>query len=98
MTEASTIFSALSDEQRNVLHMHRLGGLTTTLIGALFKVNHTTVSRWLAAVREAVCEETRRMLSGRLHLRPEELESLVRVSRSQLDLSLTGLLQGRPSN
>lgn len=86
-------FAALTDEQRNVLHMHLIGGLSTTRIGALFKVNHTTVSRWLAAARESIFDETRRLMSQRLRLRPEEFESLVRVLRSQLDLSLTGLLQ-----
>lgn len=91
-------FTVLSDEQRSVLHMHLIGQLTTTRIGALFKVNHTTVSRWLAAAREAVFDETRRLLSQRLRLRPEEFESLVRVLRSQLDLSLTGLLQREPAD
>lgn len=51
------------------------------------------VSRWLAAARESIFDETRRLMSQRLRLRPEEFESLVRVLRSQLDLSLTGLLQ-----
>lgn len=95
-TAVRAAFLALSHEQRTVLHLHLVGGLTTTRIGTLFKVNHSTVSRWIAGAREAVFNETKRLLSTNLKLRPGEFDSLVRLLHSQLDLSLTGLLQSLP--
>jgi RNA polymerase sigma-70 factor (ECF subfamily) len=85
-------FSALSDEQRNVLHLHVVGGLSTPRIATLFKVNQSTVSRWIAAARESIFTQTRTLLGERLGLRTGEFESLVRLLRSQLDLSIGGLL------
>lgn len=85
-------FSILPDEQRNVLHLHVVGGLSTPRIAALFKVNQSTVSRWIAAARESIFTQTRTLPGARLGLRAGEFESLVRLLRSQLDLSIGRLL------
>lgn len=86
-------FGTLSAQQRNALRLHFLEGLTDEKIGALLKVHRTTVTRWIDAAREQLLGETRRRLCERLQLRPAEAESLAGALRSQLDLSLTGLLR-----
>ena len=38
-------------EQRRALKLHLVGGMTTTPIGVLMRVHHSTVVRWLAVAR-----------------------------------------------
>jgi RNA polymerase sigma-70 factor (ECF subfamily) len=83
----------LSSEQRVILRLYWVGGQSGERIAALFRVNRSTVTRWLAASREAILAETRRLLCERLHLSPAEFTSLARDLRSQLDLSLATLLR-----
>lgn len=85
----------LPEEQRTVLHLYVVEGLTTTRIGALFQVSHTAVSRWLSSAREAILEQTQALLRRQLGINTEEFLSLVRLVRSQLDVSLAGALEGR---
>lgn len=82
----------LPDEQRAVLHLYLVEGLGTQRIGALYNVNHSTVSRWMQAARDAIFARTRQLLQERLGVRHEEFQSLVRLLQSQLDVSLAGVL------
>lgn len=84
---------ALTEEQRGVLHLYLVAGLSTVRIGALYQVNHSTVSRWLSAAKGTIQREAQRLLRERLGLSGEELVSLVRLLQSQLDLSLDAALR-----
>ena len=86
-------FAALSREQRNLLRLYYVDRLTTTELARLLCVSQPTASRRLADAREAVYEETRRLLQERLRLSSREFESFLNVVRSQLDLSLSQLLK-----
>ena len=65
-------------------------------LGVMFQIHRATAARWLHSARESVFTETRRLLQQRLRLSPAEFDSLVRVLRSQLDLSVTRLLAEPP--
>lgn len=84
---------ALSSEQRNVLRLHLVEGLTLEEIGRLFHVNRSTVFRWLGASREALLADARLRLRERIGVSADEFDSLVQVVRSQLDLSLAEVLK-----
>jgi RNA polymerase sigma-70 factor, ECF subfamily len=84
--------AALPPQQRVILRLYWVEGQGTDRIAAAFRVNRSTVTRWLAASREAILGETRRRLMERLQLSPAEFESLVRVVRSRIDVSLRTLL------
>lgn len=86
--------AALSEEDQALLRLYSVAGLTTTQIGVMMGLHHTNVSRRLKAVREALFEGTRRELTARLRLSPSELESVIRLARSQLDVSLARVLGG----
>lgn len=86
-------FAALTSKQRNILRLHFVRGLTGEKIGEIFGVHQTTVARWLMAAREDVFSKTKELLSARLRLRREELDSLIVVLQSQLDISVTALLR-----
>jgi RNA polymerase sigma-70 factor (ECF subfamily) len=90
-----TTLAALSEKERTILRMFFLDGMTTAQIGALYKVHGATVSRWVAQARAAILEETRRLLAQETQLGGQELESVIRLAHSSLDVSITKHLRPR---
>jgi len=85
--------SGLSAKERNVLCLYFLDGMSSTRIGALYKVEGATVRFWLKKSRENILNEMRRLLSERLRIDASELESLIVMVQSQLDLSISKFLR-----
>jgi RNA polymerase sigma-70 factor (ECF subfamily) len=85
-------FASLTPRERLLFRMHFIDGLNIDRIGVVFSVHRATVARWLASAREVVVERTMAQLGDELRLDPTEFESLLRVVRSALDVSLQGLL------
>lgn len=83
----------LPSEQKLLLQMHFLERLTTTRLGTLFGVEQSTISRRLKSTREAIYEATKQRLKARLQLSSHEFESLLAAIRSQLDASISQLLE-----
>jgi RNA polymerase sigma-70 factor (ECF subfamily) len=86
--------ASLSARDRNLLRYHYVDSLNIAAIGVIFRVHRATVARWLIQVRTALLGETRRLLGERLQLSSGEIESVLRLIESQLDLSLPRLLAG----
>jgi RNA polymerase sigma-70 factor (ECF subfamily) len=84
---------ALDGEQRHILRRHFADGLTLDALAVELDVHRATAARRLAAARVALRFEARRRLQIALGLRESELESLARMMRSRLDLSLPGLFR-----
>ena len=84
---------ALADRDRLLLQQHALDGLSIDHLAAFHKVHRATAARWLEAARKAVLDGTRKQLIDRLQLGRDELESLMRLIASQLDVSLPRLLR-----
>jgi RNA polymerase sigma-70 factor (ECF subfamily) len=82
----------LSSRQRNLLRQQLLFGVSVEQIATLHSVHRATASRWLAEAREQLYLGTRRELEQRLDLDPSEFESLLRLVRSQIEVSLERLL------
>ncbi|HVG63258.1 MAG TPA: sigma-70 family RNA polymerase sigma factor [Hyalangium sp.] len=82
-------FAALSTDDRHLLRLYFADRLSTTELGELFRVNQSTISRWLKSARQTVYEETRRRLQERLRLSAREFQSFLAVLDSQLDLSMS---------
>lgn len=78
---------ALSPRERNILRCHLDGGMTNAQIGVLCGVHPGTVKRWMAAIRGKLLDETRRALMTRLGLALAEVDSVIRLIQSDLDLS-----------
>lgn len=85
--------TSLPDEDRNILSLHLFDQLTTDAIGALFRVDGSTIRRRVARMRQTILDETRRLLTARLQLQPSEFDSLVQLVRSELDLSIRRYLK-----
>jgi RNA polymerase sigma-70 factor (ECF subfamily) len=83
---------ALEPNERTVLRLHTLDGLSLASIGTMFQRDASNVSRWLSRIRGRLLEDTRAALGRRLLLEGSALESLMRVADSELTMSLSGLL------
>jgi RNA polymerase sigma-70 factor (ECF subfamily) len=86
--------AALEARDRTLLKLHLVDGLNIDAIGRIYGVHRATVARWIAASRESLAEETRRRLQERLRVDAGELDSLFRAVRSQMDVSIRGILVG----
>jgi RNA polymerase sigma-70 factor (ECF subfamily) len=85
--------SALPARERSLL-LYELGeGLGIDQIGALYGVHRSTAARWLARAREKLLGEVRRALSARLRIAPAELDSILRLLGSQLDVTIERVLR-----
>ena len=84
--------TSLDARERTLLRYSLIDGLTLDEIGAIYRVNKSSVSRWLSRAREQLWESARDELCRRLSGQTDTISSLVRSLRSGLDLSLERLL------
>jgi RNA polymerase sigma-70 factor (ECF subfamily) len=83
--------AALPERQRVALKLQLLDGLTLQQIGRVFQVDASSVSRWIARAKKTVLRHVLRSLGDSLAMPRTELESLVRLIQSQLEISLRGV-------
>ncbi len=83
----------LAPTDRNLLRYQFIDGLASEAIAALYGVHRATISRWLVRSREVLLENTRVRLMTRLGASAEEVESILFLVRSQIDLSLSRVLR-----
>lgn len=84
---------AITHRERNLLRHHLLDRLSIDEIGALYRVHRSTAARWLADARETLVRRTRKAMISRLHLEPEEYQSIMRLIQSRIDLSISHYLK-----
>ncbi len=85
-------FAALAPEERTILRLHFTDGLNLDAIARVLGTSRATAGRRMIAARDRVRSETLAFLGARIHATPAELESLLGVVRSTLDVSLGALV------
>jgi len=83
-----TAFDSLSDRDRTLLRLHVLGGLSPDQLAAVYHVHRTTIARQIARARDDVVERVRACLRSRLSISEADLESILRLVRSRIDITL----------
>jgi RNA polymerase sigma-70 factor (ECF subfamily) len=86
-------FAQLSSEQRHLLRLHFLDGITLDQLAASLGVHRATVARRIAEARRAVLTYAQEWIGDRFALESAELGSLIGVLRSGLELSISRLLK-----
>jgi RNA polymerase sigma-70 factor (ECF subfamily) len=66
-------------------------------LGRIYHVNASTISRWLAAAREAILDGTRKRVAQALRVAPADADDLFGLTHS-LEVSLHGLLATVPKH
>ncbi len=82
--------------ERSLLRYQLIDGLGLDEIGALHGVHRATAARWLAHARTAILERTRAEIVGRLGIAPGEVDSILRLVHSRLDVSMERALRSGP--
>lgn len=78
----------LTPRERNVLRLNALSGMSIDEVGASYRVHRATAARWIQRAKESLIQKTREGLALRLGVGPEEIDSLIRLLRRDLDESL----------
>ena len=90
----SEALSQLGAREQTLLRYHHVDGLNIDEIGAIYRVHRVTAFRWLEKAKELLVRSTLETLRGRLKLPASELDSVLRMIRSQIHLSLIRHLGG----
>jgi RNA polymerase sigma-70 factor (ECF subfamily) len=84
---------SLSQEERNLLRLHFLKGVTLEELATLFRVHRATIARRIAQARDNILRNTSEQVQAQLGVDSAEFESLMKVLHSQIDVSISRLLQ-----
>jgi RNA polymerase sigma-70 factor (ECF subfamily) len=87
----NTALEELCPGDRRLLRLQHVEGRSVDEVGAALQVPRSTAARWVSQARQRLLKATHRKLCGRLGLGQRELDSLIRMVRSRLDLSLSPL-------
>jgi RNA polymerase sigma-70 factor, ECF subfamily len=82
----------LDTRSRALLRYHLIDGWSIDQVGKLYGVHRATAARWLADARETLGAAIRAELANRLQIDTAEVDSIVRLVQSRVDMSLDRLL------
>jgi RNA polymerase sigma-70 factor (ECF subfamily) len=84
--------ATLADQPRALLRYSVVDGWSVDRIGALYGVHRATAARRIAAARAELGAAIRAQLAARLAIAVDEVDSIVRLVQSRVDVSLERLL------
>jgi len=87
-----TALGGLPEQPRALLRYSVIDGWSVDRIGALYGIHRATASRWVVAARNELGAAIRAELSARLAISVDEVDSIIRLVHSRIDLSLERLL------
>lgn len=82
-----TALGELERRDRTVLRLHILDGLSIDEIAPMYSVHRATVARWIAAAKDVVLDKTRRALMRDLKISAGEVDSLIQLVQSRIELT-----------
>jgi RNA polymerase sigma-70 factor, ECF subfamily len=85
----------LEPGDRHLLRQHYAAGLSIDQLGAALGIHRATAARRLASAREQLAAATRRLVAERLALDAGELEAVIGLVMSRLEVSIAKLLASR---
>jgi RNA polymerase sigma-70 factor (ECF subfamily) len=80
---------------RHLLHQHFVAGLSIDQLGVALGIHRATAARRVVRAREALVADTRALLVTRLAVSNEELDEVIGMVLSRLDVSMPQLFQAR---
>lgn len=83
---------ALSPREITLLRQRHVDGLGLEELGAIYRVHHSTVHRWLEKTRALLLDQITARLAGKLRIPPRECSTIIRLVQSDVDLTLRTLL------
>ena len=93
---AAALRQAIADldaEGRTLLRQQIVDELSIDDLGAAYGVHRATAARWIARARAALVAATRTRLAARLNMPVEEIDHVIRLVHSRLDVSMVRYLR-----
>lgn len=84
---------ALDSRSRAMLRLHMVHRLSIDEIAPMHNVHRATVARWIAKTRTDLAELTRRELGRRIGVESGEVDSVIHMIASRLDVTVTRHLE-----
>lgn len=88
----SEALATLNEKERHLLRLHLVDGKNFSAIADAYKTHPSTVTRWLAALREKLFTATREVLVERLRLMPGEFDAIAHLIQSEMTVSVKEFL------
>lgn len=85
--------ASLSPRDRNVLRHHFVDRMSIDEIGDLYRVHRATAGRWIGRARASVLTATRARMLDTLEVGEGELDSIMRLIESRLDVTVSRHLE-----
>ena len=85
-------FRRLTARERNLLRLHFLDGLNIERIGAVYRVNRSTIARWLVAIRTRLFRDVRDELAAKHGLDTADVKSLYRIMEQDVHVTMSRIL------
>jgi RNA polymerase sigma-70 factor (ECF subfamily) len=85
-------FRELSARERNLIRLQMIDRLSIDRIGALYGVHRATAARWVARARKHLVSQVKRQLRQQLQVSRAELDSIMRIIHSEIDVSASVFL------
>ncbi|MBA2538383.1 MAG: sigma-70 family RNA polymerase sigma factor [Deltaproteobacteria bacterium] len=88
---------ALEPGDRHLLRQHFVAGLSIDQLGAVLGIHRATAARRISRAREQLVAETRKQLAAKLKLADSEVDEVMGLVMSRLDVSIAKLLATKVS-
>jgi len=85
-------FGALEPRDRTIMRLILIDKMSLDEVGRIFGVSQSTASRQAERIRQKVTEATRRNLREKLGASMEDVESLIKMVQSQVEVSFSRIL------
>lgn len=86
-------FAALEPVARDLLRAHYVDGLTFDALAERQQIHRATIARWIARARETLMTSTRDQLTRTLAIGRDELDSILQLVGSRLEVSLRSQIE-----
>lgn len=86
----------LAERERALLCYAFIDGMNVKQVGTVYNVHGATAARWITAAREQLGVRIRDELAKRLKITVDEVDSIVRLVQSRIDVSLDRVLRDVP--
>jgi RNA polymerase sigma-70 factor (ECF subfamily) len=95
-TAFSSAMASLGAKDRTLLRQTYIDGLTIDQLGQIYRVHRSTAARRVERVRDILLAATQEHLMNQLSLSQEDVESMIRLINSQIDISIHSFLVSPP--
>lgn len=85
------VLDELDPNERTILRLHYIDGLTMDQLSHLYKTPRSTIARRVAEARQRVLASTEDLLRQERRLSPSAVASVIRQARSQVQATITRL-------